>query len=185
MRAHFVWLWLFSFITYDTFSFSLFLFLFHSLMQCLTVWCLYVWFIYLVSSNSCHAEIQTRTRREPGLIAYVSGFIIALMGFVWKFYSNFSFIFKLFSSQLICYVCLFCSLRCTFVTIQYNSDAGLGEYFINNNWYLFPIVLFHWTSFFIHTFQMLSYSMLHWWMHGCASYMSQLPGLFRPLSTIN
>ncbi|XP_031618021.1 lipopolysaccharide-induced tumor necrosis factor-alpha factor homolog [Contarinia nasturtii] len=29
---------------------------------------------------SCHAEIQTRTRREPGLIAYVSGFIIALMG---------------------------------------------------------------------------------------------------------
>lgn len=31
---------------------------------------------------SCHAEISTRTRREPGLIAYVSGFIIALMGYV-------------------------------------------------------------------------------------------------------
>lgn len=29
---------------------------------------------------SCLAEIDTRTRREPGLIAYVSGFIIALMG---------------------------------------------------------------------------------------------------------
>lgn len=28
----------------------------------------------------CHAEIDTRIRREPGLIAYVSGFVIALMG---------------------------------------------------------------------------------------------------------
>lgn len=28
----------------------------------------------------CHAEINTATRKEPGLIAYVSGFFIALMG---------------------------------------------------------------------------------------------------------
>lgn len=31
---------------------------------------------------SCHAEIDTRIRREPGLIAYVSGFVIALLGYV-------------------------------------------------------------------------------------------------------
>lgn len=32
---------------------------------------------------SCHAEIDTRIRREPGLIAYVSGFVIALLGLVY------------------------------------------------------------------------------------------------------
>lgn len=31
---------------------------------------------------SCHAEVDTRIRREPGLIAYVSGFVIALLGYV-------------------------------------------------------------------------------------------------------
>lgn len=29
---------------------------------------------------SCHAEIETSTRTEPGMIAYVSGFVIALLG---------------------------------------------------------------------------------------------------------
>lgn len=29
---------------------------------------------------SCHAEVDTSIRREPGIIAYVSGFIIAMMG---------------------------------------------------------------------------------------------------------
>ncbi|XP_055378824.1 LITAF domain-containing protein [Condylostylus longicornis] len=28
----------------------------------------------------CHAEINTSTRTEPGLIAYLSGFVIALLG---------------------------------------------------------------------------------------------------------
>lgn len=51
-------------------------------------------FFNLFTPNSCHAEIQTRTRREPGLIAYVSGFIIALMGLVWHFLFSFSFFVK-------------------------------------------------------------------------------------------
>ncbi|EDV39830.1 hypothetical protein KR018_008148 [Drosophila ironensis] len=29
---------------------------------------------------SCHAEIETTTRTEPGMIAYLSGFLIALFG---------------------------------------------------------------------------------------------------------
>lgn len=29
---------------------------------------------------SCHAEIETTTRTEPGMIAYLSGFVIALLG---------------------------------------------------------------------------------------------------------
>ncbi|KAH8406168.1 hypothetical protein KR215_005995 [Drosophila sulfurigaster] len=29
---------------------------------------------------SCHAEIETSTRSEPGMIAYISGFVIALLG---------------------------------------------------------------------------------------------------------
>ncbi|XP_037906736.1 cell death-inducing p53-target protein 1 [Hermetia illucens] len=29
---------------------------------------------------SCNAEIETSTRTEPGLIAYMSGFVIALLG---------------------------------------------------------------------------------------------------------
>ena len=28
----------------------------------------------------CHAEIETTTRTEPGMIAYLSGFVIALLG---------------------------------------------------------------------------------------------------------
>lgn len=31
---------------------------------------------------SCHAEIETTTRTEPGMIAYLSGFLIALFGWV-------------------------------------------------------------------------------------------------------
>lgn len=31
---------------------------------------------------SCHAEIETTTRTEPGMIAYLSGFVIALLGYV-------------------------------------------------------------------------------------------------------
>lgn len=30
----------------------------------------------------CYAEIDTATRTEPGMIAYISGFIIALLGYV-------------------------------------------------------------------------------------------------------
>lgn len=29
---------------------------------------------------SCHSEMDTNTRTEPGLIAYVSGFVIAMLG---------------------------------------------------------------------------------------------------------
>jgi len=29
---------------------------------------------------SCHAEVDTNTRTEPGVIAYVSGFVIAMLG---------------------------------------------------------------------------------------------------------
>lgn len=29
---------------------------------------------------SCHAEIDSSTRTEPGLIAYISGFVIAMLG---------------------------------------------------------------------------------------------------------
>lgn len=59
------------------------------ILTCIFCCCfLFVWFQFHFQFNtcvhtlSCHAEIQTRTRREPGLIAYVSGFIIALMGLV-------------------------------------------------------------------------------------------------------
>lgn len=31
---------------------------------------------------SCHSEINTKTRSSPGLIAYVSGFLIAVFGLV-------------------------------------------------------------------------------------------------------
>lgn len=30
----------------------------------------------------CYSEIDTSTRTEPGMIAYISGFIIALLGYV-------------------------------------------------------------------------------------------------------
>lgn len=36
---------------------------------------------------SCHAEIDTSVRREPGLIAYVSGFVLALMGYVFRWHA--------------------------------------------------------------------------------------------------
>lgn len=29
----------------------------------------------------CYAEIDTATRTEPGMIAYISGFVIALLGY--------------------------------------------------------------------------------------------------------
>ena len=29
---------------------------------------------------SCHSEMNTQTRTEPGLIAYISGFVIAMLG---------------------------------------------------------------------------------------------------------
>lgn len=29
---------------------------------------------------SCHSEMDTSTRTEPGLIAYISGFVIAMLG---------------------------------------------------------------------------------------------------------
>lgn len=32
---------------------------------------------------SCNAEIETTTRTEPGLIAYLSGMVIALLGCFW------------------------------------------------------------------------------------------------------
>jgi hypothetical protein len=31
----------------------------------------------------CHAEINTATKKEPALIAYISGLLIALVGCVW------------------------------------------------------------------------------------------------------
>lgn len=31
---------------------------------------------------SCHAEIDTKTKTEPGIIAYISGIVIALVGWV-------------------------------------------------------------------------------------------------------
>lgn len=30
---------------------------------------------------SCHAEIETSIRTEPGMVAYLSGFLIALLGY--------------------------------------------------------------------------------------------------------
>lgn len=30
---------------------------------------------------SCHSEMDTNTRTEPGLIAYISGFVIAMLGY--------------------------------------------------------------------------------------------------------
>lgn len=54
------------------------------------MWFYFIYFcFFLFNKNSCHAEIQTRTRREPGLIAYVSGFVIALMGYVFEWYVGF------------------------------------------------------------------------------------------------
>lgn len=34
----------------------------------------------------CYSEIDTSTRTEPGMIAYISGFIIALLGYVNQYF---------------------------------------------------------------------------------------------------
>lgn len=43
---------------------------------------------------SCHSEMDTSTRTEPGLIAYISGFVIAMLGYkkfkkIYIFLNNF------------------------------------------------------------------------------------------------
>lgn len=38
----------------------------------------------------CHAEIDTSTKTEPGMIAYISGVIIALLGYNYKEYSDYT-----------------------------------------------------------------------------------------------
>lgn len=32
---------------------------------------------------NCHAEVETSIRKEPGLIAYITGAVIALLGGIW------------------------------------------------------------------------------------------------------